>query len=88
MYALSAAESEARHGLEMEIRARERRREYGLSEEEEEADLLRRQHFNNVTLPELDTQLRIVCQSYEVSYWLSTTNYNLNQFVMALQSSD
>jgi hypothetical protein len=51
----------------MEIRARERRREYGLSEAEEEADLLRRQHFNRVTLPELDAQLRIVCQSYEVN---------------------
>ena len=66
LYTLSAAESEARNSLELELRARERRKEYGLTQEEEDADEMRRQEFCRITLPQLETQLKIVCQSYQV----------------------
>ena len=66
LYTLSVAESEARNSLELELRARERRKEYGLTQEEEDADEMRRQEFSRITLPHLERELKIICQNYQV----------------------
>jgi hypothetical protein len=63
---VSVAESESRASHELEIRARERRHEFGQTEEEEEAELGRRQEFSRTILTNLETRLKIVCQSYQV----------------------
>jgi hypothetical protein len=67
LYTVSVAESEARASYDMEIRARERRREYGVSQAEEDEEMLRREEFSRTTLKQLEMKLKIVCQSYQVS---------------------
>lgn len=66
LYTVSVAESEARVSYEMEIRARERRREYGMTQAEEDDEMFRREDFSRTTLKQLETKLKIVCQSYQV----------------------
>ena len=72
---MSVAESESRTSYEIEIRARERRREFGMTQAEEDEEMLRREEFSRSTLKQLETKLRIVCQSYQVRGGLSVAMF-------------
>lgn len=65
LYAAGMAELEARRAHETQIAARSRKGQYGITQEVEDADLQRRHTFAVETMPKLETQLKIVSQSYQ-----------------------
>ena len=65
LYVKAVAESEARLAHEAAIAARGARGGYGLTRDEEQADLKRRHDFVRYVLPKAETKLKIVSQSYQ-----------------------
>lgn len=65
LYSEAVAEADARRNFEAQIKRKGQKGQYGVTQADEDADLERRHTFAVETMPKLETQMKIVSQSYQ-----------------------
>jgi gamma-tubulin complex component 3 len=65
LYDEATSEADSRRNYEAQIAKKGQKGHYGLTQEDEDADLERRHTFAIETMPKLETQMKIVSQSYQ-----------------------
>ena len=65
LYNEAVAEADARRNFEIKIKRKGQRGQYGVTQEDEDAEQSRKDIFSEETIPNLESRLKIVSQSYQ-----------------------